>query len=299
MSNQPLTDEEYAWANENAEAVRSLMANSKRKVHPQELSENPVEAAALLLLQSLEKVSNKVAAEIERKRASLERYVRMVNDPKDADDLDYIQGLSEEKTHLEGEIVKFEKHLAALNSKIDALTSDPSAAFLPLGTVVRFVGVPKYESSLSLSDDRKSYPVVGSVGVVTRLNRSGEYPISVSMREGYKTGWGDEVFPDYERIPTYCVDSDMLVVEEYGRLPDGNEYLGYGFNPTHIREPDNDGKQGTEMVLEAGGYFWRFHDFGGMQSIEALQAFDRMDEMSWIEGPLEQYLRPKAPKPSP
>lgn len=91
-------------------------------------------------------------------------------------------------------------------------------------------------------------------------------------------------------MPTYFVDPEMLAVEEYGRLPDGTEYRGYGFHPTHLREPEKDGKPGgVEMVLEAGGHFWRFHDFGGTQSIEALQAFDHMDEMSWIEGPLEHY----------
>lgn len=45
------------------------------------------------------------------------------------------------------------------------------------------------------------------------------------------------------------------------------------------------------MVLEAGGHFWRFHDSGGTQGVEALQAFVSMDEMSWVKGTLEQYSR--------
>jgi hypothetical protein len=83
----------------------------------------------------------------------------------------------------------------------------------------------------------------------------------------------------------------MLEVEEYARLPDGNEFLGYGFHPTHLRTPENNENQGVEMVLEAREHFWRFHDFGGTQSIEALQAYENIDEMSWIEGPLEQYAK--------
>lgn len=49
------------------------------------------------------------------------------------------------------------------------------------------------------------------------------------------------------------------------------------------------------MVLEADGYFWRLHDFGGTQSIEVLQAYEDITEMSWLTGPLPQYL-PQAPE---
>lgn len=296
MAGQPLTAEEQAWANENAEAVRALMKR-KGKQAPATLPDDPLEAATLSLSNSMRQLSYQITSDMERKRSSFERHARMVSDAETSGDAEFAEWLSKEKTLLEGEIAKFEQHLVALARKIEALKADPQTSFLPLGTVVRFIGVPDYENSLSLSDDRKSYPVAGSIGVVTRLNRKGEHPISVSMRNEYKTGWGDTVYPDYDRMPTYFVDPGMLAVEEYGRLPDGNEYLGYGFHPTHIRKPERNGEQGVEMVLEAEGHFWRFHDFGGTQSVEALQAFDHMDEMSWIEGPLEQYASQATLKP--
>lgn len=107
---------------------------------------------------------------------------------KDAEDKKYAALLSEQQVELDDDIAKCEQHLAAFKRKIAALDANPEASFLPLGTVVRFVGVPDYESSFSLSDDRKSYPVAGSIGVVTGLNRKGEYSICVSMRNEYKTG---------------------------------------------------------------------------------------------------------------
>lgn len=297
MAGQPLTAEEQAWANENAEAVRALM-EAKGKKAPAVLPEDPVEAATLSLLNSMKTLSSKITSEMERKRNSLDRYIRMAKDAEEREDTESAALYSEEKTELEGEIVRFEQHLDALTRKIEALKADPEASFLPLGAVVRFIGVPDYENSLSLSDDRKSYPEAGSIGVVTRLNRKGENAIGVSMRNDYKDGWGSTYYPDYDRMPTYFVDREMLVVEEYGRLPDGADYRGYGFQPTHIREPEKDGTQAVEMVLEAGGHFWRFHDFGGTQSIEALQAYDHMDEMSWIEGPLDHFVTSSRPDAS-
>lgn len=130
----------------------------------------------------MNKLSSKIASEMERKRKSIDRHVKMVNDAEKGGDSDFAKYLSKEKTELEEEVAKFELHLNALTRKIEALKANPEASFLPLGTVVRFVGVPDYENSLSLSDDRASYPVAGSIGVVTRLNRKGENTISVSMR---------------------------------------------------------------------------------------------------------------------
>lgn len=296
MASQPLTAAEQAWVNENAEAVRALMAKTNKQdkqVPASQPPEDPVEAASDHLIRSMKQISNTIRGKIERNRERLDRNVRLASMPTDDQGSPDIarerQLLAEERQELEIEITKYEKHLGELKRKIELLTSDPQASFLPLGTVVRFVGVPKYENSLGLIDDRSSYPVADSIGVVTRLNRKGEFPISVSMRNEYKNGYGDVFYPDEGRLPTYFVDAEMLVVEEYGRLPDGKEYLGYGFHPTHLQKPEKSGKQGVEMVLEADGYFWRFHDFGGTQSIEALQAFDQMGEMSWVEGPLEQY----------
>ncbi|MBY3433694.1 hypothetical protein HFN89_05975 [Rhizobium laguerreae] len=220
---------------------------------------------------------------------SLDRYKKIEADATLGGDQEYREIVAEEIADLEAKIAKMDRHQAALRRKLALLADNPEEAFLPLGTVVRFVGVPEHENSLGLTDDRKSYPVPGSIGVVTRLNRDGEYSIGVSMREPFQIGWGDTLYPSDDRLPTYFAEREMVEVEEYARLPDGSEYLGYGFHPTHIRTPEKNGKQGVEMVLEARGHFWRLHDFGGKQSIEALQAYESMDHMSWIEGPLEQY----------
>ena len=48
MAGQPLTAEEQAWANENAEAVRALM-EAKGKKAPVVFPEDPVAAATLSL----------------------------------------------------------------------------------------------------------------------------------------------------------------------------------------------------------------------------------------------------------
>ncbi|MCV9964815.1 hypothetical protein OIU34_23260 [Pararhizobium sp. BT-229] len=259
---------------------------------------DPVSAAARDLTMSITRLESKIRKTAERAQVSLDRYKKIAADATmRADDQEYRGLINEEIADLEANIVKMDRHRAALQRKIALLAENPEEAFLPLGTVVRFVGVPEHQNSLGLTDDRKSYPVPGSIGVVTRLNRDGECSISVSMRETFRIGWGDELYPSDDRLPTYFVEREMLEVEEYAKLPDGTEYLGYGFQPTHIRTPEKDEKQGVEMVLEARGHFWRFHDFGGKQGIEALQAYEHMDAMSWIEGPLEQYGT-KRPSPT-
>ncbi|MCS4089142.1 hypothetical protein [Rhizobium sp. BK176] len=289
MANEPLTAEEQAWANANAEAVRTLMARADTTAAASNQgTTDPISDAARDLTMSITRLSSKIRKTAERAQVSLGRYKKIAADATmRADDEEYRALISEEIADLEDEIAKIDHHQAALQRKLAALAGNPEEAFLPLGTVVRFVGVPDHENSLGLSDDRKSYPVAGSIGVVTRLNHEGEYPISVSMREEYEDGWGEKRRPSDGNLPTYFVEREMLEVEEYARLPNGAEFSGYQYHPTHIR--NDEWKQGVEMVLEARGHFWRFHDFGGKQGIEALNAFESMEEMPWIEGPVEQY----------
>ncbi len=111
------------------------------------------------------------------------------------------------------------------------------------------------------------------------------------MRREYKVGWGEDIYcPDEDRLATYRVDPEMLDVLGYAKLPDGSEYHGYGFIETHIRKQSRiSSGEDKEMILEADGFYWRFHDFGGSQGIECMQAFEDMSEMSWIKGPLPEF----------
>lgn len=290
MANEPLTAEEQAWANANATAVRALMEQGTATANKQatQAESDPVAAAARDLTMSMTRLESKIRKTAAREQVSLDRYKKIAADATmRPDDREFHGLIIEQIAEHEANIAKMTRHRAALQRKLALLAETPEDAFLPLGTVVRFVGVPEHENSLGLSDDRQNYPVPGSIGVVTRLNGEGEFPISVSMREDFRIGWGDNMSPSDDNLPTYFVEREMLEVEEYARLPNGTEFLGYRYHPTHVRNDEK--KQGVEMVLEARGHFWRFHDFGGKQGIEALQAFESMDEMPWIKGPVEQY----------
>lgn len=216
--------------------------------------------------------------------------------PPDGDDPVSPMVLESQVARARAEDAAYVEHGDALRAKVARLRDDPLSMFLPLGTVVRFADDPSYPDSLSVG--RRSmgggYPVAGSVGVVTRLNHDAEFPMAVSLRREFTTRSGDRFAPDYERFATYFVDPAGIEVVGPGLLPDGTPCESYGFVPTHERLDDED-EEGPEMVLLADGHHWRFHDFGGKQAIEALQAFDRMDEMPWVGDPVEAYVAPAGP----
>jgi hypothetical protein len=295
MANEPLTAEEQAWANANADAIRSMMTQSARDAAEPSIKPadaNPIAAAAHDLLKSMTMLGSKIRKSKERAEVSLARYNKIAaGKTMRPDDQEYQQLIAEEIADLDAKVEKMARHQAAIQRKIETLTANPEGLFLPLGAVVRFIGVPDHENSLGISDDRDNYPVAGSIGVVTGLLREGEFSIGVSMREPFQIGSGERYRPSCDGFPTYYVEREMLEVEEYAKLPDGAEYQGYSFQPTHRATSENRKKEDLEMVLEARGYFWRFHDFGGKQGIEVLQAFESMDEMSWIDGPLDEYQK--------
>ncbi|TLX17164.1 hypothetical protein [Rhizobium sp. MHM7A] len=231
-SNTPLTPEEEAWVRANADQVRALMQASEPKATVSEKSNDPIISAANDVSAYIRKQLHKIKTEMNRKTESLDRYTRMA----EFSDKDVAEYARQEKPLIEEELRKYERHIEALNVKLQLLEQNPIDAFLPIGTIVRFEGVPDYEHSLQLSDDRKSYPLPGSIGVVTGLRHNSEFTLAVGMRKKFKDGWGDTYMPDYDRIPVYKVDRSMLSVIGYGKLPDGTDYEGYGFHPTHIRE---------------------------------------------------------------
>ncbi|MBY3433208.1 hypothetical protein HFN89_03300 [Rhizobium laguerreae] len=295
------SQEELAWLEANRETVRAMMAASpKRMAAVRDEIADPVTRAAKGLTSTMKSNLHRIDAKAQEVIQTIEAYRgyiehdRLAAKEQSASFLDYVA------TRGPDQLASLAAHKEALVGKIEALRNDPGSCFLPIGTVVSFVGVPTYADGLSLADDRKSYPVEGSVGVVTRIRQEGEYALGVSMRKPFQDGWNMYCEPEYDRMPTYKVDRNMLEVVGYGLLPNGDEYHGFGFQATYARrQPDLIDGDTTEMVLEADGHFWRFHDFGGEQSIEALQAFDDLAEMSWLGEPLFEAKRtqPSGPKP--
>ncbi|MCS4089788.1 hypothetical protein [Rhizobium sp. BK176] len=290
--------EELAWLEANRDTVRAMMsASPKRMALVREEVADPITKAARGLISTMKSNLCQIDAKvvdvtqtIEDYRGYIARAERESKEPTSS----FVDFVSERGPK---QLATLAAHKQALIGKIAALESDQESCFLPIGTVVSFVGVPAYEDGLALGDDRQSYPVKGSVGVVTRIRQKGEYALGVSMRKPFRDGWNYAYDPDYDRMPTYKVDRDMLDVMSYGLLPNGQEYRGFGFQATHERLDGDDEK--VEMVLEADGHFWRFHDFGGEQSIEALQAFDDLSAMSWLGEPLfvARPTPPTTPKP--
>lgn len=275
--------EELAWLDANRDTVRAMMAASPTQmaIVRDEIAD-PITKAARGLISTMKSNLYQIDAKAAEVAETIVRYQGYI----DQDMLDskeptasFVDFVSERGPK---QLATLATHKEALIGKIGALENDPESCFLPIGTVVSFVGVPPYADGLALGDDRNSYPVEGSVGVVTRIRQQGEYALGVSMRKPFRDGWNSECDPDYDWMPTYKVDRDMLDVVGYGLLPNGDEYRGYGFLATYARQDVADDDDRAEMVLEADGHFWRFHDFGGEQSIEALQAFDDLSEMSWL-----------------
>lgn len=279
-----LTSDEMAWINANEDLVRELINKSKRAAGDSSRIEiaDPVKSAAYDLAASLRSIIGQIEDKIADEKKRYENFAKIVTNIENPHK-DTLDSLSDWRTRMEENVAKYEKHQKALTAKIETIEADPLNVFLPLGTVVRFTDAAVYENSLSLSDSTgKSYPVAESIGVVTRLNHSGEFPISVSLRSKFRDGYESEYAPDYERVPTFFVDRSKVEVIGYSLLPNGEEYKGYGFVATHATEDED----APEMVLSQGGFFWRYHDFGGQQAMELLQAFESMDEMPWVKEPI-------------
>ena len=287
MTKQELTAAELEWVRNNLEAVRGLMKGGTAP----EAAPNVIEEVDPLMVVTSQLRDNvrKKLREIEKKRNDYREEKARYESYLDGDS-DGLKKIAEERL---AEIANddFEEnaasHLEALNAKLEQLDIDPEQVFLPIGTIVRIIGVPEYRDVTRLGDDRKSYPCAGSVGVVVSLHSTNDLSIGVAFRDEYNDGWGDTYYPSEGRVPTYRVEREMLEVVGYSLLPNGSEYDGYGYEPTHERKDKNDER--PEMILEGAGYFWRFHDFGGSHGVELLQAHENLEWFSWIEGPLEKY----------
>lgn len=287
--NKPFTPEEQAWIKANSERILQFIKQQAVSTIEKD-DDEPISSAVTDLTKSISKIIGKISQKIHEEESSLKQYEKMAASPDERDSEYWEKMLKERKPEIEKALERYKVHTQALILKREHLRDDPKSVFLPIGTVVRFEGVPNYVNSLQFIDDRLRYPMVGSIGVVTGLSHTGEYSLAVSMRNPFKDGYGDLYEPEYDRMPTYRVDRSMLSIIGYGKLPDGNDYLGYGFQATHTRKtPKFPDENKNEMILECDGHFWRFHDFGGTQSIEALHAYESLEEMTWIAGPREEY----------
>lgn len=288
MMKKELSLDELEWVKNNVEAVRALMKGGH---------DVPDAAERPFIDPPLAVVKAQLQGNIQKKLTKIEkaRQDYLENTARFKRYLD--QGTPELTEYAEVRLAElasehFEtnatSHIEALKSKLEKLEVDPEQVFLPIGTIVSITGVPEYRDVTRLGDDRQSYPCVGSVGVVVSLHSSSDLSLGVAFRDEYKDGWGSTYYPDYDRVPTYRVEREMLDIIGYSLLPDGSEYMGYGFEQTHERKDANDKR--PEMILEGAGYFWRLHDFGGTQGIELLSADVSMDAYPWIEGPVERYV---------
>lgn len=295
MSKQELTAAELEWVKNNLDTVRAMM---KGGATPETIAQvvretDPLTVVTAQLQGNVRKKISEIEKKLREYRGKKARYESYLDgDSEDLKEMgkEYLAEISDD-----GFEENVAAHLEALNVKLEQLDIDPEQVFLPIGTIVRIIGVPEYCDMTRLSDDRKSYPCAGSVGVVVSLHSSNDLSIGVAFRDEYKDGWGSTYYPDYDRVPTYRVEREMLEVVGYSLLPDGSEYKGYGYEQTHCRNAKFGRDDKPEMILEGVGYFWRLHDFGGTQGIELLQAQDNMEEYSWIEGPVEKYQTPPVP----
>lgn len=268
----PLTDVELQWLKNHPDLARSIITPDL-EIAPAETEVDYVTAAALSLTSSVDKKARQVRAKLERLRAQVERYT---GDSEMAD-------FAAEDTK---DIAVQEVELARLVALQQSLLT-PYDVFLPIGAIVRFV---------EHSNDIKDYPVPGTEGVVSALSLTGDLPIAVSVRNPYRDGWNTNYHPQDDRLPTYRVERDRLEVIGYALLPDGSQSTGYQFLET-ITNDDNEG----EMIFHALGHYWRLHDFEGTQGIEVLQAYENLNEMSWLDSDqaeqFTQLVDAQSPKP--
>jgi hypothetical protein len=192
-----------------------------------------------------------------------------------------------ERQRLGSELGEFQMHMGVLEAKLRRLANEPRSMFLPLGTLVRFRDVAHYTASDSVFKASETYPASGTLAVVTGLRLSGEYPIAVSICWPFRDGYGTQWEPEEDRLMTYFVDPESVEVVGYATFPDGREFRGFCFTPTHKHKQQTGTNREVEMLLLSNGYYWRLHDFGGRQGIEALSATtDVVRTMPWIEGPI-------------
>jgi hypothetical protein len=253
--------------------------------------DDPILASAWHLIRSLSGKCEEIEGKLRAEQDDADLLRKTLS--RSGEDLDErsLQAHPSFRSH-EGRVRLLQAHLEALRTKIDRLQEDPSSMFLSLGTVVRFTAAPTHPLSSTYSEPDLDYPAAGSVGVVTGLKRSGQFPIAVSMRREFRTGYGDRCVPDGDRMPTFIVDPEKVEVVEYGTFPDGNPCLSYGYVATHgiadewKKNRSGPGDRQDEMIIEADGFFWRLHDFGGMQGVEALRACGTLAEMPWVGEPI-------------
>lgn len=245
--------------------------------------------AASHAIVSVRKKIGDLAAERDKQEDRRKRYARMSTLSAETDEKEsgeYRQDMEEAADLSE----KAQRSITALQHKVTALQSKPHEVFLPLGAVVRFAVRPDTKNALS-------YPANGTVGVVTGLGRGNEFPIRVSLRNTFQDGYGTYHDPSYDRMPTFMIDREDLELVGYGAYPDGSPCEDFFLRPTHGRTEDRISNREFETIIEADGYFWRLHDFGGNQGIEALQAYEDVAEMTWVTGPLPEFEKDETPCP--
>jgi hypothetical protein len=180
-----------------------------------------------------------------------------------------------------------QSHIDGLESKLENLKSGAAEMFLPLGAIVRF----KQPCCHALSSDNVDLPAVGTIGVVTELNRKGDFAVKVAVFENYRTESNMSYLAANRAFESFDVDADMLEVVEYAKLPDGTEFRGYGYLPTYAHAQSSDPKDG-HMVLAAADRYFSFgiktDEYGREQGVEIVAIDDSLWGCSWLGEPISQ-----------
>lgn len=178
-------------------------------------------------------------------------------------------------------------HIHGLEQKLANLQSGAADMFLPLGAVVVF----QHPCCHALSSDNVDLPAVGTIGVVTELNRKGDFAVKVAVFEDYKTESHMSYLVDNGAFESFDVDADMLEIVEYAKLPDGTEFKGYGYLPTYAHTQSSDPKDG-HMVLAAADRYFSFgiktDEYGREQGVEIVAIDDSLWGCSWLGEPISQ-----------
>lgn len=180
-----------------------------------------------------------------------------------------------------------QSHIDGLEHKLANLQSGASEMFLPLGAVVVF----QHPCCHALSSDNVDLPAAGTIGVVTELNRKGDFAVKVAVFENYKTESQMSYLAANRAFESFDVDADMLEVVEYAKLPDGTEFKGYGFSPTYADAQSSEPKDG-HMVLAAVDRYFSFgiktDEYGREHGVEIVSIDDSLWGCSWLGEPISQ-----------
>lgn len=178
-----------------------------------------------------------------------------------------------------------QSHIDGLEYKLANLQSKSAEMFLPLGAVVVF----QHPCCHALSSDNVDLPAAGTIGVVTELNRKGDFAVKVAVFENYETESHVSCLAANRAFESFDVDADMLEIVGFAKLPDGTEFRGYGYLPTYADAQSSDPKDGHMVLAAADRYFTfgiKIDEYGREHGVEIVSIDDSLWGCSWLGEPI-------------